>query len=446
VTAISTVFSRRPRRLEPVVKVVITLGLLGFLFSKVDVAATAGQILSVGAGAFTISATIVIVLSLLVSIRWQLILHAMNSPLRLWECWRLVMIGLFFNQTLPTSIGGDVVRIWLSARSVTLRAGFVSIVLDRLFALVGLGICVIAALPLLLIGPAANLAIFISLSAVLGAIGLLAFDAAADSLSPIASRLFGNRVVTATGRPVAILRDLSRIFRLILRRRVGGTAVIGISIINQLSLGLVVYIIAGALGSGLSLINTILTFPVAMLLSMAPISFGGWGVREASMVWLLGALGISSQEALSVSILFGLATTAAGLPGGLLWLVERPSKTPPRTHTAASLGAASVGGPRVISSRSSRLSAWVTIVERQVDFGDGRFETYHALNQSDYVAIFAVTPDQRIPIVRQYRPALERFTWELPAGRVEPDEDAATACVREFCWRRPVLLRRACIF
>jgi 8-oxo-dGTP pyrophosphatase MutT (NUDIX family) len=43
-----------------------------------------------------------------------------------------------------------------------------------------------------------------------------------------------------------------------------------------------------------------------------------------------------------------------------------------------------------------------------------------------------LTPEGTIPIVRQYRPAVERFTWELPAGLVETGEDAAETCRREL--------------
>jgi hypothetical protein len=39
----------------------------------------------------------------------------------------------------------------------------------------------------------------------------------------------------------------------------------------------------------------------------------------------------------------------------------------------------------VISHHTSKLSPWVNIVERRVDFGDGRVELYHALDQPDYV-------------------------------------------------------------
>jgi len=48
------------------------------------------------------------------------------------------------------------------------------------------------------------------------------------------------------------------------------------------------------------------------------------------------------------------------------------------------------------------------------------------------MAVLAVLPDGRIPIVRQYRPALESFTWEFPAGLVDPDEDPAACCRREL--------------
>lgn len=91
------------------------------------------------------------------------------------------------------------------------------------------------------------------------------------------------------------------------------------------------------------------------------------------------------------------------------------------------------GWPKVISRRTNALSPWMTIVEREVEFAPGqRAETYYAVAQSDYVSILALTPDGCIPIVRQFRPALEQFTWELPAGMVDEGEDPAGACRREL--------------
>jgi len=89
--------------------------------------------------------------------------------------------------------------------------------------------------------------------------------------------------------------------------------------------------------------------------------------------------------------------------------------------------------PKVRSRQTITLSPWVDIVAREIEFSPQQpTQIYHAVAQLDYLAIVALTPDNRFPIVRQYRPALERFTWELPAGLAERDEDPAEGCKREL--------------
>jgi ADP-ribose pyrophosphatase len=73
------------------------------------------------------------------------------------------------------------------------------------------------------------------------------------------------------------------------------------------------------------------------------------------------------------------------------------------------------------------------VIAREVEFAPARAaEIYHAVGQADYIAIVALTPAGRIPIVRQYRPAIEEFSWELPAGLVDDGEDPAQGCRREL--------------
>jgi ADP-ribose diphosphatase len=89
--------------------------------------------------------------------------------------------------------------------------------------------------------------------------------------------------------------------------------------------------------------------------------------------------------------------------------------------------------PKIVSRSTTAVSPWMQIIEREVEFAKGAApELYHAVGQADYIAIVALTPDGRIAIVRQYRPAIERFTWELPAGLVDKGEDPATGCAREL--------------
>jgi 8-oxo-dGTP pyrophosphatase MutT (NUDIX family) len=89
--------------------------------------------------------------------------------------------------------------------------------------------------------------------------------------------------------------------------------------------------------------------------------------------------------------------------------------------------------PKIKARRTTRVSPWMEIIEREVEFTPGaKPELYHAVAQQDYIAIVARTPDGQIPIVRQYRPALERFTWELPAGLVDEGESPERCCRREL--------------
>jgi ADP-ribose pyrophosphatase len=89
--------------------------------------------------------------------------------------------------------------------------------------------------------------------------------------------------------------------------------------------------------------------------------------------------------------------------------------------------------PRIIRRRETVVSPWLTVVEKEVCFVEGQPpDVYYSVTQADYVAVFAMTTDGRIPIVRQYRPAVETFTWEFPAGTVDNREEPAAAATREL--------------
>ena len=80
------------------------------------------------------------------------------------------------------------------------------------------------------------------------------------------------------------------------------------------------------------------------------------------------------------------------------------------------------GWPKIKARNTKRVSPWMAIIERRENLPPGQLAGLHR----DVAAL----PDSRLPIVRQYRPTLESFTWELPAGLVESGEDAAACCRR----------------
>jgi ADP-ribose pyrophosphatase len=89
--------------------------------------------------------------------------------------------------------------------------------------------------------------------------------------------------------------------------------------------------------------------------------------------------------------------------------------------------------PRIASSQSTRLSPWVTLVENRVEIApDDSGAVYHSIDTMDYVSVLAVTADGRVPIVRQFRPAVRRFTLEFPGGMRDGDENPEASAIREL--------------
>ena len=88
--------------------------------------------------------------------------------------------------------------------------------------------------------------------------------------------------------------------------------------------------------------------------------------------------------------------------------------------------------PRVLTRRTTVVSPWVSLIEKQVQFDADRVEVYHSVVQADYVAVLAVTGKGLVPIVKQYRPAVEAFTWEFPAGTLDDGEEPLHAAAREL--------------
>lgn len=72
---------------------------------------------------------------------------------------------------------------------------------------------------------------------------------------------------------------------------------------------------------------------------------------------------------------------------------------------------------------------WFTLMEKRVDYSD---EPFYSIATRDYVTTVAVTENDEMLFVRQYRPAVEVYTLELPSGHVDENEEPAAAARREL--------------
>jgi len=89
--------------------------------------------------------------------------------------------------------------------------------------------------------------------------------------------------------------------------------------------------------------------------------------------------------------------------------------------------------PKILRVERTTISPWLEVIARDVSFSrEAAAETYYAIAQPDYVAVLAMTTGAQILLVRQFRPAIERFSLELPAGMVDPGEDPEMTAAREL--------------
>jgi ADP-ribose pyrophosphatase len=89
--------------------------------------------------------------------------------------------------------------------------------------------------------------------------------------------------------------------------------------------------------------------------------------------------------------------------------------------------------PKIVGITRTRISPWMDVLAREVQSAPhAPVDTYFAIGQPDYLVALALTDDGRVILVRQYRPAIERFCLELPAGLLEEGEDPVDAIAREL--------------
>ena len=92
-----------------------------------------------------------------------------------------------------------------------------------------------------------------------------------------------------------------------------------------------------------------------------------------------------------------------------------------------------MSAPRILDRRLAWESPYVHVVEKDVDLGGLRgVETFWSVRTGRYAAIVAVTLEGLIPLVRQYRPAVEAYVLELPSGAVDSIEAPEVAARREL--------------
>ena len=254
---------------------------------------------------------LVAVVLFLNAVRWAFIARAIGSPLPMGTAVELTLIGHFFSQLLPTSVGGDVFRVWGARQAgLKLHAAVSSVLFERLAGLVMLVVLMIVGMPILSARIDSALPLMVAIVLIVGlAVGLLALG-----------NLRRFPAVFRRAKFWAALVGLSQSANALLKRpRVLGGA-FAFSLAVQIGSLALMWFIARELGAKLTLIDALTIVPAVTFLSSLPVSIGGWGVREAGLAGGFALLGLPIEAAIGTSILVGLLNLLGAVPGFLLVL------------------------------------------------------------------------------------------------------------------------------
>ena len=296
------------------IRVLVSLALLYLALRGINFAAIQLRLSQINLGWIAIAILVTVFQIFLGALRWREISGQCQAPLTDLQAFRYNMIGAFFNQTLPSSIGGDAVRLWLVRRTgASWRAATYSILTDRAVGLIALALIIVASLPWsygMIDDANGRLAlVFVDFAALTGGLGFLL-------LGYLPWRWLDTWWLTKHFRACSVIAN-----RVIFSRRSGPKiAVLSLSI-HVLAV-VIAWCAVRAIAAPANFEQIFLLTPPIMLITMMPISIAGWGVREATMMVAFGYAGLVQADGTVVSILFGAVYFIVGAFGGIVWVLS----------------------------------------------------------------------------------------------------------------------------
>ncbi len=247
----------------------------------------------------------------LATVRWKQVLTALELPSEMRRLFSLTMAGQFVSNVLPTTIGGDVLRVSrLSKYTGRSPDTFASVVLERVTGWLVLPV-------ITLFGLAVNpgLRELGTATVVAAGLAIATLSVLAGTLFAVSSDRFGTRFAMRDGWR----RFAGAIHLGLVRMRAHPRSAVAVLIAGfayQFVLVLSAVAAARALGLGPAGLTALLAFfPAVLIVQVLPIGISGLGIREGAFVLFLGPLGVATEDAIALGLLLYLLNLIVSLLG-----------------------------------------------------------------------------------------------------------------------------------
>jgi len=303
-------------------KAAISVLLLYLSLRSVNLAALGDRLSRLHAGWIVISLAILAAQLVLLAARWRMIAQGCGLAPRYTTMLRVSFIGMFFNQVLPSTVGGDAARIYMLAREEGGWAGATySVLIDRVAGIFALTLIVFLCLPwtlTLVQDPVARIVlVLIGFGAIVGALVFLAVG-----------RIRWKPLLH--WRPTRHLVEVSRTAWRICGSWRAISIILALSFIVHLMTVLAAWCMVQSVSASVNFTLLLFMVPPVILIATVPVSIAGWGVREGSMIVAFAYAGLPQSDGLVVSVLIGITFFVIGAIGGLIWIaggMRRPETT-----------------------------------------------------------------------------------------------------------------------
>ena len=305
------------RRLVRVALTLLVTGLaVAYLVWKIDLGTALDVLGDADLAYFVAAAAIMIVTTIPLAWRWQQLLAAKDVDEPLSWLTRTYFVSYAAGQVLPTSIGGDAVRAFETARRHSGQAGLItgSVLLDR--ALGGAATLILAAVGFVLAIGEYDVGAYLWLEGalVLGTIlaGLAVFSKRARRplarLRPLFAFLRLERPLRAVYEGIHTYRTHAALL----------AGLLAFTVVVQAVRVLPIWLVGKSVAIDLSPRPYYVMGPILFVVLLAPFTINGLAVREAFFVSFLGNLGIAAEQAFAAGFLFFLVTLLMAVPGALI--------------------------------------------------------------------------------------------------------------------------------
>jgi len=303
-----------------IVRLAVSAGLIFYLFKRMDLGEVGSHLRGARISFLGLASLMILLMVIANSIRWMVVLKPKGLDLPLPRLFYFYLVGIFFSSFLPTSIGGDFVRIVGIAHQTGRKSdALASVVIERVLGLVAL--LPIAALSLPFILTEVREWKVIGISG--GGVVLIIAGFVLLLQRPVASKIFAlfDPLFNHFER-IRLRQRLERFYEAVVAYSEHKAEVFTAGLLSLLARFLWVLacmFVAISIDLRVAFAVFLLVVPVVEMVRMIPISLSGIGLREAAFVVLLRQFGVEDSLSFTMAILLYLLFFGFGLAGGILY-------------------------------------------------------------------------------------------------------------------------------